>query len=146
MWTETDIDQDIWMGVAIDNNPPETPLIDGPDKGNPETEYTFTFTTTESEGEDVEYFVDWGDGALTGWRGPYAHNAEATFSHTWYQEDTFTIRAKARDTNGLESNWGTFEIDTPKSRYDQKSFIEYLFERLLNQFPILKQIFTWVLI
>jgi len=87
------------------NNPPSTPQIIGPTEGEPGKSYSFKFKSTDSDGDNVYYWVDWGDGTNTGWKGPYAQNIWQEFSHTWDNQGTYDITAKAKDTNAAESDW-----------------------------------------
>jgi parallel beta-helix repeat protein len=115
---------------AVKNYPPENPTIDGPSSGGWGKPYHFTFQTSDNEGSDVWYFVEWGDGKDTGWMGPYTSGDEITDSHTWTEQETFTIRCKAKDMYNVHSEWGEFEITIPRTR---ASSFHWLFER----FPLL---------
>lgn len=35
--------------------------IEGPPNGKAGTEYEYTFTTIDSEGDDIYYYIEWGD-------------------------------------------------------------------------------------
>ena len=63
----------------------------------------------------VYYYIDWGDGQTTVWVGPYNSGAIATVSHQWTEEGTYTVQAKAKDTQGIESGWTTLEVTMPVS-------------------------------
>ena len=111
------------------NNQPEIPGITGPINGNIGTEYDYTFSSFDSEGDNVFYYVEWGDGTDSGWLGPYSSGHEITVSHTWDEEDIYTIRAKAKDIFDAESEWGTLEITMPINQvkdYQQMTrFLQY---------------------
>ena len=106
--------------IAYINGPPESPWIDGPTFGEIEVEYIYTFVSTDIDGDDVFYWIDWGDGNDTGWIGPYMAGEEITRSHSWSENGTYEIRAKAKDI-WCESYWSflfvrigdydTYEID-----------------------------------
>jgi len=122
------------------NQPPDKPTIDGPTNGEAGIEYTYTFTSTEPDGNDVFYYVDWGDDASTWWFGPYASGATATASHTW-SRGSYEIRVKAKDTDGAESEWSDpFPISMPRGKLLPSTLFLRLFERYPNAFPILRQI------
>jgi len=121
------------------NNPPEAPEINGPTNGNAGTEYDFTFHAEDPDGDGVYYYIDWGDGTNTGWIGPYPHCTVVTVSHTYDEEGTYIIKAKAKDTYGAEGPWGTLSVTMPKNKpyfYSQPSnqqFLNSLFFQLLQR-------------
>ncbi|MFX0202258.1 MAG: FG-GAP repeat domain-containing protein, partial [Candidatus Hodarchaeota archaeon] len=47
--------------------PPNPPIIDGPPSGKAGNPYTYTFTSTDPDGDDVSYYIKWGDGEITDW-------------------------------------------------------------------------------
>jgi hypothetical protein len=119
------------------NGPPCAPEIDGPPSGNPRVEYNYTFVTTDPEGDDVIYWIDWGDKTYEQWIGPYKSGEEISISHNWTEKGNFIIKAKARDSFGGESDWATFDVKIGrKSREVQ----QMLFYCLLEQFPLLQKI------
>jgi len=67
------------------NQAPNTPDITGQTNGNAGTEYEYTFVTTDPDGDDVYYYVDWGDDTFEEWIGPYASGEEAKVKHTWVE-------------------------------------------------------------
>ena len=98
------------------------PTIDGPKYGDPGVEYNYTFVTESIQGYDLYYFIEWGDGNDTGWLGPYPSGEEITRSHSWSENGTYGIIAKAKDIFDHESDWSypyfirigdyeTYEID-----------------------------------
>jgi hypothetical protein len=91
--------------VRIGNQAPEPPVISGRKYGDVGVEYEFTFVTEDYEGNDVYYYVDWGDGTHDNWFGPFYSGEEATANHTWYVGDNYGITAKAMDTHDAESEW-----------------------------------------
>lgn len=121
-----------------DNEPPETPTIDGPRIGKIEVEYDYIFFTTDPEGECVEYYIHWGDEA--GWFGPYESGETATITHTWFRVRNYTIKVKARDFYGLETKWVTLSISMPKNRLLIDTFFLRLLEQFLNVLPILRNL------
>jgi hypothetical protein len=120
------------------NNPPNTPMINGPKSGKTNTEYNFTFKSTDPDDDDIlEYVIDWGDesGEVT-ISGPFPSGKEVNSSHSWSTQETFTIKAKAKDSYGYESNWTDFEIKIPRRRTIYQSLILLFFER----FPLLERL------
>ena len=127
--------------VIVRNSPPAPPVIQGPAKGKPGVTYLFSFTATDPDEDNVFYFVDWGDNATTGWIGPYVSGATIHQSHAWTTKKTYTVKAKAKDTNGAESNWSTFQVTMPLA-YEppQYRFFAWLFARFPHAFPILRHL------
>ena len=70
--------------------------------------------SNDPENQTIEYWINWGDETNTGWKGPYNSGEEITLSHTWSNRNTFTIQAKARDTDEAESDWSTYGFSTPR--------------------------------
>ena len=97
------------------DNPPGEPVIHGNKVGRCGVSYYYSFKSFDPEGDGIYYYVDWGDGSSTGWTGPYGSGREVTLKHTWDKKGTYTIRAKARDTFGLESDWSTLEVSMPRN-------------------------------
>ena len=91
--------------VRIGNQAPEIPEISGPIYGDIEVEYTFSFISYDFDENDIYYYVDWGDGSYDDWFGPFASGLEVTASHTWTSKDIYSIRAKAKDEFGSESEF-----------------------------------------
>jgi len=114
------------------NQPPSNPTITGQTNGDVGTSYTYTFTSTDPDGDQVSYYVEWGDTTNTGWFGPFASGAAQDKSHSWSTEGTYDIKAKAKDTYGAESGWTTLEVTMP---VNQQVDIHPLFQRILERFP-----------
>jgi hypothetical protein len=128
--------------TVVQNQPPSTPLITGPLKGKPGITYNYEFIATDSEGENISYYVDWGDGTNTGWIGPYPSGQEQIMNHTWTKKGTYTIKAKARDIHDQESDWGSLSVIMPYEPPHYR-FFEWLFERFPHAFPLLRYILNY---
>ena len=111
-----------------ENYAPIKPTITGPAKGVPGTQYTFTFSSIDPENETIELYIDWGDGTNTNWIGPYNSGEIVTLNHIWNAEKEYTIKAKAKDINGAQSEWSYHNLNLPRSR----SFNNALFQKILN--------------
>lgn len=123
------------------NQPPNTPNIDGPKKGKVKVATAYNFTTTDPDGNEVYYFIDWGDESNSGWIGPNPSGDVIIQSHTWSKKGDYIIKAKAKDNYGYESSWGTLKVTMPHSHcipFDP--FLQRLFERFPNMFPILRHL------
>jgi outer membrane protein assembly factor BamB len=88
------------------NTPPNTPAAPtGPSVGQKGVEYTFSAVATDPEGDQVFYLFDWGDGTNSTWVGPYNSSVPGSASHVWADAGNFSVKAKAKDVNGAESDW-----------------------------------------
>ncbi len=110
---------------------PDAPTIIGLIKGKPGVEYDYTFTTTDDEGDDVYYWIEWGDGTVEqdNWIGPYSSGEKVTFSHSWDKKETFIIKAKAKDIYDSESEWAYLIVQIPRNRMSVNSLFQLLFGR-----------------
>lgn len=123
-------------------NRPTIPTITGPASGKPRIKYDYNFASTTPNGDDVMYFIDWGDGTNSSWIGPYPSGEQVTKSHTWSKRGIYTIKCKAKDTYGIESDWGILSVKMPRMRRSMilYQFLEKLLEKFPYAFPILRHI------
>ncbi|PNX49997.1 MAG: hypothetical protein BV456_08170 [Thermoplasmata archaeon M8B2D] len=94
------------------NNPPNKPIINGPLSGKIDTEYTYIFKATDPDGDKIQLYINWGDGNIDEWIGPYQSDEEVNISHIWTKQGKYTIKAKAKDDFGYESEWSESLIVT----------------------------------
>ncbi|MCK4365895.1 MAG: Zn-dependent exopeptidase M28, partial [Thermoplasmatales archaeon] len=112
--------------------------IDGPTSGKPGVFYTYNITSTDSDGNDVSYYIKWGDGSVTDWTAFQASGPPGySESYTWDEQGTYTIEAKAKDIYGAESDWGTLSVTMPRNRAITSPFLNFL-QNHPNLFPILR--------
>ena len=88
--------------VSEKPNKPDTP--DGPTSGDVGIEYTYNASTTDPDGDLIKYCFDWGDGTVT-WTDWIESGEIASLNHMWEKPDDYEIKVKARDENGLDSEW-----------------------------------------
>jgi outer membrane protein assembly factor BamB len=129
------------FGAVGSNEPPDSPTISGASEGKAGKEYDYMFSISDPDNNPVQVFVDWGDGT-SGWSYESTPGYSIKMSHTWENQGTYIIRAKARDSIGAESNWTTIEVTMPFSYEPQYPFIQWLLERFLNAFPLLRYLVT----
>ena len=120
--------------IIVENEPPETPEIKGPLSGKPKVEYAFTFATTDVNGDKIFYYIEWNDGTIDKWIGPYSSGENAVINHTWKEKGNYTIKAKAKDIYNEESDWAYLEITMPFKKF----FKNRLFTLLNDFFPLIK--------
>lgn len=118
------------------NQPPSAPNIDGPTSGKTGTKYDYTFTSIDPNGDQISYYIDWDDGTIEDWFGPFDSGDPQTVSHTWNEDGTYTISARAKDTHGAQSVWGTLIVTMPRNKVDFHSFLL----KFLERFPIIQQL------
>lgn len=87
------------------NHPPLTPSQPiGPTTGKKDQSLSFTVSTTDPDGDQIYYWIEWGDGTNSGWNGPHASGFALTLSHTYTSKGKFQITVKAKDTHNAESD------------------------------------------
>lgn len=125
-----------WNAYMFFSSPPNTPTITGPAKGKIKVPTSYDLSATDPDGDNVLFYVDWGDGK-TEWKGASASGAVLTASHTWSEKGDYTIRVKAADIYGSETDWATLPVTMP---YVPPfiSFLQYLCYRFPNAFPLLR--------
>ena len=126
------------FGPVESNSPPGTPTITGTVNGTVREEYWYRFASIDPDNNPVTCEIDWGDGSAVESQD-FASGEQGWASHTYTRSGAYTIKAKARDTLGAESDWGTLSVTMPTS-YNQPllKFLELLFERFPNAFPLLR--------
>ncbi len=130
-----------WIYIDKENHPPQTPTLTGRQQGKNGTAYSYTFSTNDPDGDDVEYYLNWGDdywfGGAAGWLGPFVSGEEITLEKTFMEKGNYTIRVKAQDEYGAESEWATLSVSMPKSKaINTPLFLQKLFQR----FPFFEKI------
>jgi hypothetical protein len=146
--------QDIWgagsswsepLVVTItDNTPPEIPQITGPGEGKPGNQYRFNLLTTDAQEHEIYYFIDWGDNTTTDWLGPYVSGTQIHVTHSWSEKGTYMVKAKAKDSMGAESDWGTLQVVMPTEyQFSFNIFLQHLLDMFPNMFPILRHLMSY---
>jgi len=122
------------------NDSPDKPIIEGSSNGKAGEVYEYTFITSDPEGDDVYYWIEWGDDTVEEWIGPHASGKSVTLGHSWSKKGNYTIGCKARDIYDAESDWATLEVTMPKNKAFNFNFplLSWLFERFPNAFPMLR--------
>jgi len=126
-----------WAFIGRSNEPPNTPIINGPSEGKNGTEYTYKFSALDPDGDDVFFYIYWGDmEPLEYWIGPYLSGEKITLNHTWSEEGEYTIRVIASDKYEFKSDWATLTVTMPRD----KSYIYNLnsWSSLFDRFPFLE--------
>ena len=144
VWVDTrDADKEIYyVSLAGENNPPTAPTIDGPNKIKAKVDTDYTFNSTDPDGDDIAYYIDWGDGTNTGWTATHPSGEAITQTHQWAAKGTYTIKAKAKDVYGAESAFTDLSITVPRAQFVTESILIQLLKHFPNAFPILRLILS----
>lgn len=126
--------------VVILNRAPDAPTIDGPTNGEVNIPYPYRFNSTDADGDDVYYYIDWGDEQTEGWIGPFTPGDSKMVVHTYAIEGTYTIKAKAKDIYGSESDWGTLDVTMPRGKILVNTMLFGFLEKFPQVFQILRQL------
>jgi subtilisin family serine protease len=119
-------------------NSPNTPTIVGESSIQAGEEYVYTIMTIDTDGHEVTYCIDWGDNSNQEFIGPNPSGEYIDVSHTWQDKGDYTIRVKASDVYGLESDWVILKITVPKQK--NGDMFNLWIVRLLEHFPILEHL------
>lgn len=111
------------------NYPPDIPIITGTMTGKAGTEYKYTFVSVNPDGDDNSYYIEWGDGDITNWTSFLPSGIPYSENHTWPQKGSYTIRAKAKDIYGAESDWAELEVTMPRNKATYNSLFQWFLER-----------------
>ncbi len=109
---------------AIINNPPSTPTISGPSSGKVNTILTFVLKSTDPDGDDVRYFIDWGDGRKTT-TSFYKSGEGVSVEHTWNSIGKYVIKVQAEDEKESTSPYAYFSIEIGASNPPYKPYNPY---------------------
>ena len=123
------------------NNPPETPTIDGPIQGKVGETLSYVVSATDPEDDQIYYWISWFNGCPgIYWDGPYNSGEPITKSYTYDRQGTFIISVQARDIYEAESDWVTLEVTIPRTRDAQHNLIYWLYQLFPNIFTKIIQI------
>jgi C1A family cysteine protease len=125
----------VW--IQNTNQPANEPTISGSNRGTIGAQYKYTFSSTDPEENDVYFNIEWGDDREEEWIGPYNSGEEVVIAHSWNKMSIYTIRAKAKDVYGSESDWTTYTITMSKNR--QRTIFNYyqFFRAIIEKYHLL---------
>jgi len=98
------------MNASV-NYPPYPPNINGTTNGIVGEEYEYTFVTTDPDNDSIYYRIDWGDGNITPWIGPFDSGVGCNCSHSWVAAGNYTIKVEAKDTKNAKSDWSSMSVE-----------------------------------
>ena len=92
----------------------------------------------------VYYQWDWGDGSTSQWLGPYNSGVEIETKHTWEDRGDYEVKVRAKDTNGLISDWSDpLPISMPKGKMSLFPEFHSFIEWIIDLFPFLEFLDIW---
>jgi hypothetical protein len=139
VWTMGYPDYLPWSAYTYFSSPVGTPTITGPTQGKFAKPTSYDLTAEDPDGDPVYYYVDWGDGK-TEWKGPAPSGTNYVATHTWTKKGDYTIKVKAADIYGTQTDWATLTVSMPY--YPPfLGLVRALLERFPNAFPLLRHIF-----
>jgi hypothetical protein len=150
LYYETFIHGSLWgnpdigiLTVEISNPPDKPEKPSGPSAGKIREECSFSTSSIDPDGDDIYYKFDWDDGTNSGWIGPYESGEVVSATHIWNIKGTYSVKVKAKDINGAESDWSdTLSVSMSRSRskikfyklFDQHLFLGRLLEIIVKTF------------
>lgn len=81
--------------------------------------YYFYVVSADIDNEKLWYQVNWGDGIISDWIGPYKSNRIQTFSHMWGSRSSNQLKVRAKDSDNLITPWAKLEIEFLDNGLDQ---------------------------
>lgn len=103
------------VSVVQPNNPPTKPIINGTLLGEVNILYDFTILSYDLDGDNIRYFVDWGDESKI--NSQFVENGtEMIFQYSWNKSGSYTISVKTFDGYAFsETNEIIIDIGVSKS-------------------------------
>jgi hypothetical protein len=104
------------------------------------TEYTYATRSIDLQDDQILYLFDWGDETDSGWVGPFDSGSTAEASHTWTKRGSYSIKVKAKDTEGHESEWSDpLPVSMPKTKR-----IDYFSNRFYRLYNLVEQLISFL--
>ncbi len=94
------------VSIAL-NNPPDAPVVSGPDSAQVNESVTFTASATDPDEDNVAIRFSWGDGDTSSWSSYVSSGQSISMSHTYTSTGTYYVKAQAKDINGAISDWSS---------------------------------------
>ena len=107
--------------TSLPNRSPSVPQVpNGPDTAWKNSTCTFSATGTDPDNDSITIRFDWGDGELSNWSRLVPSAGAVADSQAWTVVGNYAVRAMARDSKGLVSDWSsphvTAILDSAASR------------------------------
>jgi len=110
---------------------PETPS--GRARGRINKAYTYTTSAEDPNNNKVAYGWDWnGDLMVDEWTDFYDEGKQVHTTHKWTDKNSYNIRVRAKNENGIESEWSDpLAVSMP---YEYQTLWELIIEWILQLF------------
>ncbi len=96
----------VTVQIVEGGSAPNVPMIISyPSQGYVDSVYTIRVSASDPDGDSVSVQVDFGDGSPLHWSNYQPSGSEITFYHSWSNPGSYSIRAKAKDVIGKQSDW-----------------------------------------
>lgn len=108
------IDQVQVTVTAPANSAPNAPAITGPTSVETGAVNTFGISATDPDGDQLYYQIDWNNDGAPDVNSPntgyWSSGTNISANRSWTSVGTYTFRARAIDSNGLQSAWSTHTV------------------------------------
>jgi hypothetical protein len=104
------------------NEPPTKPEIYGPPKGSPGVKSCWAFDSDDLDEDQIKYVIEWGDGKSD--ETDYS-SITVEACHTYEEKGEHTIRAKAIDAHGAESDWATYKVTIARNKANDSLLLRF---------------------
>ncbi len=111
--------------------PPEKPTIDGPTQGKIKEEQKYTIVTIDPNGDNISYFIEFDDDNGY-WTAYYPSGKPINVTWTWNDKGVHTVRVKAKDENGLESEWSVLTVKMNSKTFMVLKIIKTIIGEILD--------------
>jgi len=89
--------------IAIGNNPPAKPTVNGPTTGNKNTDYDYTAVSTDADDDTIQYTFDWDDSSANTVTDFLTNGTTTTQTHGWTTPGIYEISVKAYDNKTVST-------------------------------------------
>ena len=113
------------------NSPPNLPIIEGPTRVKLNEICWYNFSVDDPDGTPFYlYFEEVFNMDSTGWWGPYYPNQGVDEALDWYwsEKGDFTVRVKAKDGYGAESDWATLQVNVFTNKMKNTPINNFIFK------------------
>jgi len=97
----------IGNGVAVNMAPSNAATPTGPTSVTVGTSNDFTVSATDPDGDGLYFMLDWGDGEITEWLGPFESGLGHQFSHSWATTGVYNVSVRTKDWYEEVTDWSS---------------------------------------